>query len=224
LTLDEAAQRRWQKFPGCTAIWVPEPLLELSPAAERARTIDVVLFGKLSRRKGVERLMRALELTTSVKKVVLAGSPDNLAYADEIRSAASRVQNPGLEIEIRDRFHTPEQGLELLASARCAAVAYEGHWGMSRVLIEASAVETPIVAHDHGQIAGLVRRFQLGRVIDADDPRAYANALDDVVENDRYRSDAYVKGAASAVEHHAWEQFAAGVRQAVVGNTVSVRA
>lgn len=54
---------------------------------------------------------------------------------------------------------------------------------MSRVLVEACAVGTPVIVHDHALLANLVRRHGLGLVIDCNDSRAFREARVELTTN-----------------------------------------
>jgi hypothetical protein len=48
---------------------------------------------------------------------------------------------------------------------------------MSRVLLEACAVGTPVIVHDRGLLGYLVRRYGLGRAVDCTDRNELRRAL-----------------------------------------------
>jgi glycosyltransferase involved in cell wall biosynthesis len=51
---------------------------------------------------------------------------------------------------------------------------------MSRTLLEAAAVGTPVIVHDRGLIGYLVQKYQLGRVVDCTDSKALAQAVEEL--------------------------------------------
>ena len=53
---------------------------------------------------------------------------------------------------------------------------------MSRVLVEAAAVGTPVLVHDHGLIAALVKRHGIGIAADCGDASAFRKAIHSVMQ------------------------------------------
>jgi glycosyltransferase involved in cell wall biosynthesis len=87
------------------------------------------------------------------------------------------MRNAGVEVELRLKRHTESEKLQLLAAARCVLVPYVGHFGSSRVLLEAAYAGTPIICHDRGLVGSLVRKHRLGVTVDCEDPRKLRRAI-----------------------------------------------
>lgn len=182
LTLDEVAAQRWALRPGAPAGWLPEPWVEWpEPQALRPRKQrrGCALFGALADRKGIDLLVAAVRHAPSPPPVVLAGAVDP-GFEDRLCEQVQQMEAAGAAVELRARWHSPEEGLEVLGRARCAVLPYQGHFGMSRVLVEAATVATPVAVHDHGLLAWLVRTHRLGLAVDCTDPGALAAALEDL--------------------------------------------
>src|SRR5581483_2056835 len=174
--LDDMAVRRWNRSSGAPAFWFPEPpVAQLDGVSTDARS-GCVLYGALAARKGVDRLAAALARDSSGLHAVIAGSVDE-SYADELNGYVHVMRTGGARVDVRSWAHDERSGLELLARAQCAVLPYHRHVGMSRVLLEAAAVGTPVLVHDHGLIAALVQRHGIGLVVDCSDPRAFRRAL-----------------------------------------------
>jgi glycosyltransferase involved in cell wall biosynthesis len=108
--------------------------------------------------------------------VVLAGTVE-VGYAEELDRLVGVMRAGGATVIVRAGAHTEIEGLRLLARARCAALPYHRHSGMSRVLLESANVETPVLVHDHGLVAALVRQHAIGVVLDCGESRAFREAL-----------------------------------------------
>jgi Glycosyl transferases group 1 len=76
-----------------------------------------------------------------------------------------------------DKPAAQDDGTYGLASANCAVLPYPHHAGMSRVLVQACSVGTPVVAHHFGLLGHLVRTHGLGLSVDCTDPRALREAV-----------------------------------------------
>jgi len=186
LTLDEVAAQRWAQRPGAPAHWLPEPWVEwaepqsLRPWEQRR---GCALFGALTERKGIELLAAAVRHAPSPPAVILAGEVGP-GYEDRLRQQVRQMEAAGAEVELRPRWHSEEEGLEVLGRVRCAVMPYQAHFGMSRVLVEAATVATPVAVHANGLLAHLVRTHRLGLAVDCTDEGAFARALEDLTAAD----------------------------------------
>jgi hypothetical protein len=176
-TLDEEAARRWAALPGADAHWLPEPPVQQLPDADRpTRREGCVIWGALAPRKGVELLARALALGPSSMRLVIAGRPAP-AYVPELERAVASLEASGVAVDLRTHPQSELDGLRALAGAACAVLPYPRHAGMSRVLVEACSVGTPVVAHHFGLLGHLVRTHGLGLSVNCHDPAALRTAV-----------------------------------------------
>jgi hypothetical protein len=191
MTLDEEAARRWSAKRGAPAYWVPEPTIESAPLSVPASArAGCILYGALADRKGIDLLARAISSEPTPIRVSVAGEPDS-GYHPRLQELLAEMRRGGASVELHAHRHTESEGLHALASARCAVLPYPRHDGMSRVLVEACSVGTPVIVHDYGLLAHFVRRYGLGLVVDCNDSRAFRDALLELTTN------------ADATEHHA---------------------
>jgi hypothetical protein len=175
-TLDEAAACGWASRGGATARWLPEPPVPALPANERPLKRDgCVVYGALAARKGIGLLARAFTLEPTSVRLVLAGTPEK-TYVPELERHAMAMAASGVDVELSARTHSELEGLRVLASASCALLPYPRHAGMSRVLLEACSVGTPVVADNFGLLGHLVRTHRLGLTVDCANPHALRDA------------------------------------------------
>lgn len=174
--LDPAVVSRWNRGFGAHAYWFPEPPLPSTFVPESDGRSGCIVYGAIAARKGIDRLAQALSQGAARQRVVLAGSVDP-AYANELHRHIERMRAGGVNVELRPWQHDENQGLASLRSARCAVLPYHRHCGMSRVLLEAAAMGTPVLVHDFGLLGALVERHNLGSAVDCDDPIALRHAL-----------------------------------------------
>jgi glycosyltransferase involved in cell wall biosynthesis len=182
LTLDEEAARRWTQGTGAGAYWLPEPpVSSISAAAAQRERSGCILYGALSERKGIDLLAKAVALDRMPVHVTIAGEVRTDSWSI-LEGHIREMRRSGATVDVRTHPHTEEEGLRALSASRCAVLPYPRHDGMSRILVEAASVGTPVVVHDHGLLAHLVRTHRLGHVVDCRDPRALRTAVLDLAE------------------------------------------
>ncbi len=175
--LDRVAAERWSKRRGAAARWLPEPPIPVTvkplPEAER---VGCILFGRLAPRKGLDLLAGALEQDADGFQVTVAGEVEP-GYEQDLAAQLARMREHGIEVRDRTGRLSDEKVMRELASARCAVLPYRFHAGTSRVLTEAAAVGTPVVAPNHGLVAHLVREYEIGLAVDPTDAAALRSAV-----------------------------------------------
>ena len=208
-TLDEEAARRWALGRGAAAHWLPEPPVRSLATEERPRDrVGCVLYGALAARKGIDLLARAMTLERTPVRLVLAGSVEP-SYLSELRGHAAAMASSGLEVDVRPHHHSELEGLRVLAGASCALLPYPQHSGMSRVLLEACSVGTPVVAHRYGLLGHLVSAHGLGLAVDCENPAALRTAL--ITLADPARSAEYAESLETFAARFAPDRFRAAL-------------
>ncbi len=221
LALEEEAARRWTRRPGAPAHWIPEPPVSDPPAGSGAADREgMVLFGALAPQKGIDLLAGAVSTEPTSLRITLAGSIEP-GFEPTLQSCAERMRAAGNSVNVAGRWIPEAEGLEMLAGARCVALPYPRHFGMSRVLLEAASVGTPLVVHDFGLLGHLVRENGLGRAVDCRDPRAFRAALVDLVSDPRARA-AHAPALAAFAERYSDAAFARAVRAPFAGARTAV--
>jgi glycosyltransferase involved in cell wall biosynthesis len=210
MTLDEEAARRWRAKRGAPAYWLPEPTVESAPVPVpvSARS-GCVVYGALADRKGIDLLARAIGSDRTPIRVTVAGEADP-AFLPRLRELLAEMTRGGASVELRAHRHTETEGLRALATARCAALPYPRHDGMSRVLVEACSVGTPVLVHDYGLLAHLVRRHGLGLAVDCNDSRSLREALM-ALTTDPGATERYAPALSSFAARFSRERFAEAV-------------
>jgi Glycosyl transferases group 1 len=184
--LDEELAHRWNKSAGARAYWLPEPPVAcLSEDEQPASRQGCVLYGALARRKGLALLTRALTMQPTHLRLVLAGVVDPPEYLTELEQHVAALRAAGVVVDVRARQHSELEGLQVLASANCALLPYPRHSGMSRVLVEACAMGTPVVTDNFGLLGHLVRRHRLGMTVDCANPSALREAVLSLADPER---------------------------------------
>jgi glycosyltransferase involved in cell wall biosynthesis len=187
-TLDEEAARLWESQPGAPAHWLPEPPVLTPPPLERpSQRRGCILYGSLGPRKGIHLLARALTIEPTPLRLVVAGTVGR-DYSLELERLAEAMRASGVDVDLRVRNHSEIEGLRALAAAYCALLPYPYHSGMSRVLVEACSVGTPVVADRFGLLGHLVRRHELGLAVDCANPRVLREAVLSLTDPERAHS------------------------------------
>jgi hypothetical protein len=182
LTLDQEAARRWAEGTGAAAYWVPEPPVSAPAPVEEHERSGCIVYGALGERKGIDLLTNAVALDNNSLHVTIAGevNPDFLPL---LEGYVSEMRRSGAVIDVRPHPHTEQEGLRALAASSCAVLPYPHHDGMSRLLLEAATVQTPVIVHDRGLLGHLVRRHCLGLAVDCRDATALRRAIHQLAED-----------------------------------------
>ena len=135
-------------------------------------------FGFLDDRKGIEVFLKACgQLPPSEHAhmcLVLAG-PIAPAYLPQIEKAIAQV--PSLQV-ISLFGYLPAQEVQMCFElADVVLMLYQGHTGMSSVLVRAAMAGKPMLGTELGMIGELIRARELGIAVDATDYLAVGNAL-----------------------------------------------
>jgi hypothetical protein len=210
--LDAEAVAKWNQGHGASARWLPEPPLEVKPAARpAAEKHGCFLFGYFDERKGTDRLAAALGEGCAGLELALFGdvAPE---YRDRLDGELSRLEQGGVELETDFRRVPYELAMEKMSRSRCALLSFGWQPSGSRVLLEAAAARTPVVVSGNSPVGKLVERYELGRTADPSDPAALREAILSIA-GDREAADRYEDGLRRYAEQLHGERFANEVRQ-----------
>ncbi|MDO4909498.1 MAG: D-inositol-3-phosphate glycosyltransferase [Corynebacterium sp.] len=188
-------------------------------ASEQARrdlgiplNMRVIAFvGRLQKFKGPDVLLAALkELRTEPDapntRVIMCGGPSGREATD----ATYRKLAKKLGVDCCVRFLDPRPPQELVAIYRAADVvavpSYNESFGL--VAMEAQATGTPVVAARVGGLPTAVKENETGMLVDGHEPRAWANALKEILSDDERRL-AMSKEAVRYATRFSWAHTAA---------------
>ena len=128
----------------------------------------VLYVGRLSEEKGIDTLLRAWEVVEDPPLRIVGDGP----LAPLVREAVSRA--PGVRWLGRQ---TQEEVQRLLGEARCLIVPSRWYEGFPRVVVEAFARGTPVVASRLGGLAEIVEDGRTGRLFRPGDPDDLLSAV-----------------------------------------------
>lgn len=191
------------------AIPLPSPFVvpngtELEPRPHVAREDNlIVCVGRINWKKGLDRLIEAAALLPNAR-VVIAGN-DEEEFVPKLRALASRL---GVEsrVELRGALSASQRD-ELLA--RAAVFALPSHSeNFGNVVLEALAMETPVVVTPEVGLAEEVQRAECGLVANGT-PAEVAAAIGTLLENGSLRERMGKRGRALVEERFTWTRVAA---------------
>jgi len=151
--------------------------------------VRFLLFGSLTRRKGVVELLEALLMlaptAAAQAAVIFAGK-----IGPDIRAAVTThrhrlvLEQPNLWLHIEDRRLEPGELEGLIEGCDVVLAPYQRFVGSSGVLLRAARAGKPVVTQDFGLVGRQVKEHRLGVVTDASDPRALARSLEAMILKD----------------------------------------
>jgi glycosyltransferase involved in cell wall biosynthesis len=226
--LDPCAVEHTSKFTGGEkAAFLADPA-RLDPASPERITklrseLDILpdrmvflLFGHLTKRKGIRQLLEAIrQLPCELCRqlcLILAGTihPNDLAQLEQEITATCAVQ----PVQIVRRYeyipHSDVPAFFRLADVVLAP--YPRHAGMSGILLIAAAAQKPVLSSQYGLMGEITRRYQLGLAVDVTQPGELAKGLAKFLETDPAELCDSAKMRLLA-EQHVPDRFAAQIFQ-----------
>lgn len=217
------------KFNGSvTAVHLPDPL-EILPTAE----CDVVkireslgiypgrqvllLFGSLTRRKGIQQLLKAISMLPpnlgQKLCLLLLGVPHPLEEKSLIESwiGEARRSLPMIQIIAKYEFIPEPDVCKYFQMADVVLVPYQQQVGTSGILLLAAAAQKPVLSTNYGLIGDLVQRYHLGLTVDSAVPGEIAKGLSQLIESPEQIGD--ISKMKSFVEKNTPEEFASIIFQ-----------
>jgi len=142
----------------------------------------LIAVGRLIRRKGYERLIESLlYLPPSVNLIIVGAGP----LERRLRAAVERL---GLAGRVTLTGYVPEQTKYQYLAASDIYVLSSYHEGFGIMLLEAMSVGLPIVATATGGQRDLVRHRVNGLLIEDNEPRKIASAVQELLDSPSLRN------------------------------------
>jgi glycosyltransferase involved in cell wall biosynthesis len=173
----------------------------------------VGLFGRISRWKGQDVLVRALAELPTVTALVVGGPlfQDDEAYLAEVRQLATR-----LGVESRIIFAGSRPDVASLMPL-CDVVAHTSTLPepFGRVIVEAMSCGVPVVATNAGGAAEIVKHGSTGLLVEPGQPAELATAIRDVIVNAEAAAARAHRARREAAERYSIDQMVEGVKRAI---------
>ncbi|MEM7595961.1 MAG: glycosyltransferase, partial [Cyanobacteria bacterium P01_A01_bin.83] len=130
-----------------------------------------LLFGCLTRRKGLDQLLDALSLLPSTithQICILLVGPISPSVKLKINPQIELLrQNKAIQVVICDRFISDQEIKPYFEIADFILAPYQRHVGMSAILARAAEAQKPVLSSDYGLMGELTRHYQLGLTVDS---------------------------------------------------------
>jgi glycosyltransferase involved in cell wall biosynthesis len=171
-------------------------------------TIDsgnyLLFLGRLHRRKGVDRLLRAFALASGVKpfQLVLAGQ------GNQEQSLRTSVRELGLDNSVRFvGWVEGEMKAYLLQNALCTVVPSRWPEAFPLVVLESYAAGRPVLASAVGGLKELVVAGETGLLVEPESVTGWAQAIRQLF-HEPHRADLLGKQANRWVQNYSWKAVA----------------
>lgn len=141
-----------------------------------------VLFGELTERKGVMRLIEALAIlppdAAGGIAVIVAGRLDG-ALRPPIQQAIDGLTSarPDIWFRLEDRRLAENELARLVGRSDVILAPYQRFVGSSGILMWAARMQRPVICQDYGLLGHLTRRYALGLTADTTDAGELAGAI-----------------------------------------------
>ncbi|MBW4518513.1 MAG: glycosyltransferase family 4 protein [Scytolyngbya sp. HA4215-MV1] len=130
-----------------------------------------LLFGALTGRKGIHKVLEAVSMLppnlTQKLCLLLVGEIKASEETQVEATIAQLRQTIPVQIVTHYQFVTDEEVQYYFQLADVVLATYQQHVGMSGILLLAAAAQKPVLSSDYGLMGELVRRYQLGLVVDS---------------------------------------------------------
>ncbi|GIU91950.1 MAG: glycosyl transferase [Acidimicrobiia bacterium] len=159
---------------------------ELRPAEEVRHELGigagvplVVHVGNIRPHKGHSNLIQATRLLASLVPEVLVVSVGGEKYPGDLRRIREEAEAAGVGDRIR--FLGRREDARSFLAAADVVVNPSDFEGLPVVLLEALALERPVVATEVGGVSSLISDRETGRLVPPGDPRALAEAVSEAL-------------------------------------------
>lgn len=175
----------------------------------------VLLYGNLSRRKGVGELLRAVESIDRDDTVALvAGRADDETEGLLASPWCRAMQEKGTLVVLND-FHDDAAEAALFGAADAVWLGYVGGaYGSSGVLFQAGSAGQPVIAMELGLIGWMVREHDVGITLDPRDAAQVSDAINGL-RKDPGLLKQYGENGRRLAQHHTGADFAGCVCRAL---------
>ena len=191
--LDQFATEQFDSFHSETeVVYLPDPV-QIYPESEgrvaqlrqqlgidRHRKV-FLLFGELSDRKGLSKLLSAIGLLSAIdcqRLCLLLVGPIAQESQPLIRHQVACLSEAlPLQLIVHDQFVTDSQIQPYFQLADVILAPYQRHVGMSAILVRAATAQKPVLSSNYGLMGELTHRHSLGLAVDAAQPNAIAQGI-----------------------------------------------
>ncbi|MGN6318957.1 glycosyltransferase [Trinickia sp.] len=193
------------------------------PAAARARLgfapgPHLLVYGSITERKGIRELVAALERMERAPTLVVAGEQDadTRAFLSE---HAPHLTPPPIVV---DRFIPNDLEFDLFSACDAVWLGYNGHYGMSGVLVQAYRFDKTVIATSEGLIGWFCASGALGPVLDDLSEAAIARAVAQAFDGSPRTARSQTSGHQALLARNTLDAFKRTLREASTAEGVRV--
>jgi glycosyltransferase involved in cell wall biosynthesis len=155
---------------------------------EPKRTV-FLLFGGLTKRKGILPLLKALALLPieiGQKICLLLVGSISEEFKQQIQpQIATITQTNAVQIISEYRYVTKSETQQYFQLADVILALYQRHVGMSGIILRAAAAQKPVISTNYGLMGEITRRHRLGLTLDSTNPQAIAEGIEQLAKSPR---------------------------------------
>jgi len=168
------------------------------------KTFNVLLYGSISRRKGIYELIEAIsELKEHNILFIVAGKIHDDAIDVMESHKTNQLVKEG-KILVINEFISPEKEIQLFNEANLVSVIYQRNFtGSSGVLYQAASLGIPVISDSYGLIGWTVKQHDIGPICNITDASSIAKSIEDIY-HDHSKYEAYSENAKRLAKYHSY--------------------
>lgn len=140
-----------------------------------------LLFGSLSERKGIYKLLEAIKLLSAdltQKLCLLLVGPIEKEQKDQLAEIIKNISySQPVQIVSYHQFIIDSEIQPYFEIADVILAPYQRHVGMSAIIVRAAAANKPVLSSNYGLMGEITRINELGLTVDSNVPQAIAEGL-----------------------------------------------
>jgi glycosyltransferase involved in cell wall biosynthesis len=139
----------------------------------------LLLFGSITERKGIYKLLEAIYLLPreECKNLCLLIVGESKLSEDLVTRNQSLCELKPVQVIQRYEFIVNEEIPAYFQMADIVLAVYQKHVGMSGILLHAAVAQKPVLCSDYGLMGELTRRYRLGITVDSENPQEISQGI-----------------------------------------------
>ncbi|MGL4882630.1 MAG: glycosyltransferase, partial [Waterburya sp.] len=192
--LDPLAVDYFSKLDNKTNIvYLPDPVQTYNTSLQQVKNLNqhlgieigrkvFLLFGSLSKRKGICELLEAIknlsfEFSRQLCLLIVGPFEEQELQESTLIEIKNICQSQAVQIICHNEFVIDSQIEPYFKIADFILAPYQHHVGMSAILVRAAAANKPVLSSDFGLMGEVTRRSGLGIVVDSEKSTSIADGL-----------------------------------------------
>ncbi|GAP97596.1 glycosyltransferase family 4 protein [Leptolyngbya sp. NIES-2104] len=141
----------------------------------------LLLFGRVRYRKGTAQLLDSIQyLSAQVAEkicVLIVGEVPAQEQSKLQESMQAIKQSSAVQVILQAQYVAESEVKPYFQLADVVLTPYQRHVGMSNILVQAAAVQKPVLGSNYGVMGKLIEEHELGLTIDSEKPSEIANGI-----------------------------------------------